>query len=307
LKAKVLIFFLCKCIFTTNSKGQQVNVKWYGVGKVYANDETNDYLSELLLQQTGNKVSGLYNYFFKDIHISCNIKGTYNPTSRLLIIHMLPVLNYSSKGINNADCEMVGAFTLKVSKIDATLTGAFMPTNVHRFSCPDILVKFTKSNAEGIMEKIEKKALVLEGDPQPLPIVANTKQPDARPQQKPVVKIEPIDDLFKRRFSFKEIPVVSDSILVSLYDNSEIDFDTVSLFWNKKLIAYKQLLTDKPINFRLPVDSLEEISMFAENLGKLPPNTALLIVYDGETRHEIPITSDYVINGTVRFRKVKKE
>lgn len=307
MKATALILLFCSLFFAGSGIAQNVNGKWYGVGKVYSDDESNDYLSELLLQQTGNKITGLYNYFFKDIHISCNIKGTYNPSSRLLIIHMLPVLNYSSKGINNADCEMVGAFTLKVSKIDATLSGAFMPTNVHRFSCPDILVKFTKSDAEGIMGKIVKKPLMLEGEPEPVPVAAITQTIEPAPQQKPIVKIEPVDDLNKRRFTVKEIPVISDSILVSLYDNSEIDFDTVSLFWNKKLIAYRQMLTDKPINFKLPVDSLEEISMFAENLGTLPPNTALLIVYDGETRHEIPITSDFVVNGTVRFRKVKKE
>ncbi len=201
---------------------------------------------------------------------------------------------------------MVGAFTLKVSKVDATLSGAFTPTNVHRFSCPDIIVKFTKSNAEGILTKIEKKPLMLEGDNDPVtaPVVAKT---EVKPEIKKEVIQDPVADLKKRRFTIREIPVYADSISVSLYDNSEIDYDTVSLFYNKKLIAYKQMLSDKPIKFRLAVDSLEEISMFAENLGKLPPNTALLLVYDGDIRHEIHITSDYVVNGTVRFRRVRRE
>jgi hypothetical protein len=259
------------------------------------NGENNDYLSELLLQQNGTKVSGLYNYFFKDKHISNQITGSYNAATRTLVFHLLPVLNYSAKNLESADCAMVGAFTLKVSKVDATLTGAFTPTNQHRFSCPDILVRFTKSDAEGIMGKIEKKPLVLEEEPEPVRAVV-----------KNVLK-EPVVDLNKRRFNIKEIDVYSDSISVSLYDNSEIDFDTVSMFYNKKLIASKQMLSDKPIKFRLAVDSLEEISMFAENLGKLPPNTALLLVYDGERRHEIHITSDYVVNGTVRFRRVKQK
>jgi hypothetical protein len=274
---------------------QNVNGKWYGVGNVYIKGESNDYLSELLLQQNGSKVSGLYNYFFKDHYVSSQITGTYNATTRTLVIHLLPVLNYSAKSLQSADCAMVGAFTLKVSKIDATLSGAFTPTNQHKFSCPDILVNFKKSNAEGIMTKIEKKPLILEGEPDPEPAP-------------PIVKFEkkePTEDLNKRRFVSREIDIYSDSISVSLYDNSEIDNDTVSLFYNKKLIGYKQMLSDKPIKYRLAVKDLEEISMFAENLGTLPPNTALLLVYDGEIRHEIHITSDYVVNGTVKFRKVK--
>jgi hypothetical protein len=259
------------------------------------NGENNDYLSELLLQQNGNKVSGVYNYFFKDQHISNLVKGAYYPESRLLVLNSLPLLNYSAKNMDNADCSMVGSFTLKVSKVNSTLIGAFTPTNQYRFTCPDIIIKFTKSDAEGIMTKIVKKPLILEEGP---PIVS---------QPRILEKKEPVVDLNKRIFKAKEIEVFSDSIFVSLYDNSEIDFDTVSLFYNKKLVAYKQMLSDKPLNFRFRIDSLEEISMFAENLGKLPPNTAMMVVYDGGTRHEIPITSDYVVNGTVRFRRVKQK
>jgi hypothetical protein len=307
LKAKSIILLINIVFIAATGFSQNVNGKWYGVGNVYSNGESNDYLSELLLQQNGNKVSGLYNYFFKDHHISSQITGTYNPSSRTLVIHLLPVLNYSAKGLNNADCAMVGAFTLKISKVNSTLTGAFTPTNQHRFSCPDILVKFTKSDAEGIMGKIEKKPLILEGeDPQEPVLVKRNVVQEPASIKKEAVK-EPVDDLVKRRFTSREINIYSDSISVSLYDNSEIDNDTISLFYNRKLIAHKQMLSDKPIKFRLAVDSLEEISMFAENLGRLPPNTALLLVYDGDIRHEVHITSDYVVNGTVRFRRIKPE
>lgn len=292
MKNKFIGLFVIIIISTIQGNTQHVNGKWYGVGNVYMNGENNSYLSELLLQQNGSKVSGLFNYFFKDHHISSQITGTYNHSARLLVLHLLPVLNYSAKNVQGADCSMVGAFTLKVSKIDATLAGAFTPTNQHRFTCPDILVKFKKSATEEIITKLEKKPLILEEEPAPIVL-------------KKVEKDEPVIDLYKRKFETKEIEIYSDSISVSLYDNSEIDFDTVSLFYNKKLIAYKKMLSDKPIKFTLAVDSLEEISMFAENLGKLPPNTALLLVYDGDRRHEISISSDYVKNGTIRFRKVK--
>ncbi len=41
--------------------------------------------------------------------------------------------------------------------------------------------------------------------------------------------------------------------------------------------------------------------MYAENLGEIPPNTALMIVIDGDNRHEVRITSDTQKNGTIAF------
>jgi hypothetical protein len=43
--------------------------------------------------------------------------------------------------------------------------------------------------------------------------------------------------------------------------------------------------------------------MFAENLGKFPPNTALMIFFDGEKRHEVYLSSSLTQNATVRIRR----
>ena len=54
----------------------------------------------------------------------------------------------------------------------------------------------------------------------------------------------------------------------------------------------------------LPVEKTgksNELIMYAENLGSIPPNTALMIVYDGEKRHEINISSSKTSNGMVSF------
>jgi hypothetical protein len=45
--------------------------------------------------------------------------------------------------------------------------------------------------------------------------------------------------------------------------------------------------------------------MFAENLGKYPPNTALMVVNDGENRFEVFLSSDFSGNATVRFKRKK--
>jgi hypothetical protein len=41
--------------------------------------------------------------------------------------------------------------------------------------------------------------------------------------------------------------------------------------------------------------------MYAENLGEIPPNTALMVVNDGEKRYEVRISSDLKNSGTIHF------
>jgi hypothetical protein len=45
--------------------------------------------------------------------------------------------------------------------------------------------------------------------------------------------------------------------------------------------------------------------MYADNLGSIPPNTALMIVTDGTKRYEVRITSDLQKSGTIKFVKKK--
>jgi len=57
------------------------------------------------------------------------------------------------------------------------------------------------------------------------------------------------------------------------------------------------------------LDSTREINlidMFAENLGTIPPNTALMIVSDGKNRFEVFMSSSLTQNAMVRIRKKKQ-
>ncbi len=105
---------------------------------------------------------------------------------------------------------------------------------------------------------------------------------------------------------------VSDSVRIDLYDNGVFDYDTVSVIYDKQLVSYKQLLqTNKPIRFyvKLSTDpNKNEMILFAENLGFTPPNSALMVITDGENkRTEVNVTSDMEHNTVIYFIKVKKE
>ena len=131
---------------------------------------------------------------------------------------------------------------------------------------------------------------------------------------RPQLKNEPIVSSnlkFEQRVNtvLKTIPIKNETFTVDFYDNGEIDGDSISVFYNGKLVLSHKRLTNKPITLTLTADpdrKVNELVMYAENLGEIPPNTALMIVRDGDSRYEARITSDTEKNGTIRFSYASK-
>ncbi len=125
----------------------------------------------------------------------------------------------------------------------------------------------------------------------------------------PVKKDDPLvtsNKKFDQRVNtvIKTIPIKNETFTVDFYDNGEIDGDSISVFYNSKLVLSHKRLTNTPVTLTLSVDpdkAINELVMYAENLGEIPPNTALMIVRDGDNRYEARITSDTEKNGTIRF------
>jgi hypothetical protein len=102
----------------------------------------------------------------------------------------------------------------------------------------------------------------------------------------------------------KTIEIDNESFRVDLYDNGEIDGDSISLFYNGRLLLSHKRLSDKAITLTLNVENkndVNELVMYAENLGEIPPNTALMVVTDGDSRYEVRISSDLQQSGVIRF------
>lgn len=102
------------------------------------------------------------------------------------------------------------------------------------------------------------------------------------------------------------ISFISDSLVLALYDNGEVDGDTVSVLLNGELFLANQGLKSAAIKKTIYVpagtDSLELV-LYAENLGAYPPNTGLLIVYDGNERYMVRFSADYNRNARVVLRR----
>lgn len=128
---------------------------------------------------------------------------------------------------------------------------------------------------------------------------------------KPLVKtnppvIIPKPAVLKNRSNelLKVLTVYSQEVTVKLYDNGEIDDDTISVYLDNKLMLSSKRLTTSPliIKFTLDDNNDHELTMVAENLGRIPPNTSLMVVEAGEQRFDVRITSTEQKNAVVRFK-----
>jgi hypothetical protein len=134
------------------------------------------------------------------------------------------------------------------------------------------------------------------------------KKPDVTVTTKPVqpkIISTPVTIRERKNELARTINVTSNVIEISLYDNGEIDDDSVSIYLDGALVLANKRLSNKPITYSLKIDESNPehtLTMVAENLGRIPPNTSLMIIQDGDKRYQVSITSTEQKNAMVRFR-----
>jgi len=102
----------------------------------------------------------------------------------------------------------------------------------------------------------------------------------------------------------KKFETEAGEIKIDLYDNGEIDGDTVSIYHNNELVKSHMRLSQKPISLTLTVDASQphhEMIMVAENLGSIPPNTSIMIITTASKRYQVFISSTEQKNAKVVF------
>ncbi|MBC7866482.1 MAG: hypothetical protein H7X88_03010 [Gloeobacteraceae cyanobacterium ES-bin-316] len=100
----------------------------------------------------------------------------------------------------------------------------------------------------------------------------------------------------------KRIETEAADLLLELYDNGQVDGDTVSIYHNNHLLLSHAALTDKPLQIKIQLDALHphhELIMVADNLGSIPPNTSLMILTTKNKRYEIFISSSEQKNAKI--------
>jgi hypothetical protein len=102
----------------------------------------------------------------------------------------------------------------------------------------------------------------------------------------------------------KTITVHTNEITLDIYDDGDIDGDSVSVFIDNKQVLSHYMLTDRPKTLKVHLDDSDnyhEVVMVAENEGAIPPNTSLMIVKAGDKEYEVRITTTEQKNAVVKF------
>jgi hypothetical protein len=302
-KAALLVLIL----LSLQTFSQTVSGYWYGTANVKSSGSTNNYLVELIIRQNKTQVQGIINYYFKRSFRSIKVNGNYNSLTRQLTLFDIPLTYHGSRDEMEVDCVMDFLAILRVAKAGSNLIGSFEGKPGYKYTCADVDFNL-KLNADISKEDSIMQAIRLYKETNQVwkPTAADTLVAVNIIPRK--VENYVINDEYKQRENIpsKEILVDSDTLSVDFYDNGEVDGDSISIFYNNKLIAFNRLLSTKAVHFNVGLDTtrdINEISMFADNLGSIPPNTALMVVIDGKKRYEISMSSNLQQNATLRIRR----
>lgn len=237
------------------------------------------YFLELQIHSNGDRITGrAYDYYDKTHFVKMNFTGRYNAQTHRLVLIESQVLEAKIP----EDCQpCIKTYDLNYSKNgqEEVLAGDWKGIfSEKRIVCPPGKIELKKVTVSEFPVDIDQNDTL-----------ANLERSlHLTPREKSVVKT---------------ITLNSAQIKIELYDNAEIDHDTVTVFLNNKLLLYRQMLTDRPltINFIAFPSTEYELVMYADNLGTIPPNTALLMVTAGEKKFEVFLSSSEQKSAAVKF------
>lgn len=301
-----LLFFI-----TLSSSAQSVVGYWYGTANVAGKTSTNNYMIELIVKQNQSAVQAVMNCYFKNTFRSIKLNGNYNNLKRELTLLDIPMPYFASTDRVQVDCQMQFIASHRIAKAGSNLTGRFVGQGDYKYTCPDIVFDLKLNTDAGNQDSV---LLALKNFKETYQLWTPSATDTAvqatvieRKIENPVINQE-----YQKRETVvqREIEVASDSVNVDFYDNGEVDGDSISVFYNDKLLGANLMLSTKSIHMNLKLDTTREynqLAMFANNLGSIPPNTALMLISDGKNRWEVRLTSDLGKTGAVRIKRKKSD
>lgn len=263
------ILFIIALISMLHSGAQNINGIWKGRLVMEPGGCFPVYNMELQISATGNKITGT-SYHFSDTsnYVKENFEGVYIPDSNIIRISETGVATFHIP----ADCiPCIKKYELSFHKggNEEQLRGSWTGKTMDgKTACPPGTI---------VLTRIVKSAF----EPKLPPTLTNRSNELVR-----------------------EIKVDTGTIRLDFYDNGQIDGDTISVYVNNMPVVSNQMLKAKPITVNIKIDlkrTQQEVIMVGENLGTIPPNTALMIVNAGEKRYQLYLTSDEKKNALVRF------
>jgi hypothetical protein len=275
-----LVFLLLA--FSGASMAQNLAGIWRGKRTQVTGGCFPEYFIELHVTYAGNNVMILgnaYNYYDKDRYTKINFTGRYNPaTKRMVIIENL-VLQFN---VPSHCIPCIKTYDLNYTKNDSVeaFVGDWKGHEMGNNNlCPPGRIQLNRETTSifpvdvfqsDTLNKIQKSLNLAD-------------------REKEVIK---------------ELVFDTSQIRIDIYDNAEIDDDTVSVFLNNTLLLHKKRLTATALTLQVTAyqNTDYELMMYADNLGKIPPNTSLMVITAGTKRYELRISSSEKKSAVARFR-----
>ena len=328
-----LIFTLFSLIILTSSlQAQKLTGIWRGYfsssSGVFRDDaEEEMYKYEIQIdQQSNNSVKGVtYSYKSTVFYGKSTMQGIYTENSKNLILKELKLVELKI-GRNSEPCLMTCYLDyVKIGKLEV-LQGTFISSNAkNKKDCgtgkvylervlksdfeledflanpkPQVPITQQKPIAKPSNADSDDVKRVKESDSEPLPLNAKIPPPDVK---KLANSVAPPKVLVSREnFLIKRIISSEPDVKVELFDNGTIDNDTISLYHNNEQVIKKGKLNYQPLTYSFTCgtqNTAHELILVAENLGEIPPNTAIMVVTIGKKRQEIFLTSDEKKNAKI--------
>jgi hypothetical protein len=278
-------------------------------------------------QQSNNSVKGVtYSYKSTVFYGKSTMQGIYTASSKNLILKELKLVELKI-GSNSEPCLMTCYLEyVKIGKLEV-LQGTFISTNAkNKKDCGSgkvYLERVLKSDfeLEDFLANPKPQAPITQSKPIVKPSISDTeklkKKKDTNIESpaknenltnttdvKNTINTTPQPKVLVNRENFliKRIISSEPDVKVELFDNGTIDNDTISLYHNNEQVIKKGKLNYQPLTYSFncgkdPVS--HELILVAENLGEIPPNTAIMVVTIGKKRQEIFLTSDEKKNAKI--------
>jgi hypothetical protein len=265
------IVFAIALLCTSVASAQNINGIWKGKLVQDPGGCFPTYNIELQISMAGTKITGVsYHYSDTSNFVKEDFEGMYDQTAKSISIDEIKVLNFHVP-TECVPCIKKYFLTYHTGGNEEQLRGSWGGTTMtNKASCPPGTIVLTR-----------------------------TLTPDFKPE----FKLPPT--LTQRKNELvKEIKVDTGTIKLDFYDNGIIDGDTISVYVNNMPVVSNRMLTAKPITTYVKIDlhrTMQEVIMVGENLGTIPPNTALMIVTAGDKRYQLYLVSDEQKNAMVRF------
>lgn len=255
-------------------------------------------------------------YYERDKYEHYKMTGWYDKKDSLLVFKEVETIAVDLGIYGNC----LGAYKMSLKKDGKQLLQVGYWVSNIKYCSPTTYVWLKKDLPELANTKQQSKPVA---KAKPLPETDLLKKQPSQPVAVTVPIITPVNNTTAK----KNIPVIlpekitnretdvqslieinsleKDSIRVDVYDNGDIDGDSVSVYQEGTLLINKKLITARPLTFYVSlnkrVNPISHLRLVAESLGSIPPCTALMIVTTKSKRYEVRLSSNFNKNASVEL------